>query len=238
MPIQALSALHESASLSGVAGALLRPGGFLLTERGISHCRFSPEALIVDVGCGDGSIGWTTFGSSITSGPWDSISRKICCGVAGRAGYLPLAQANATDLPVVTGACDGILCECVLSLVSEPQRAVSEFVRVLRSGGYLVMSDLYDRCQENSQRTHFTECGSPLRTRAVLESLVLDAGFDLLVWEDHTRYLRELAAQLVLSQDSPADFCALFAVSGSGCSGSSSVAFPRPGYFLMVAQKK
>lgn len=237
MPIQALSALHESASLSGVAGALLRPGGFLLTERGISHCRFSPEALIVDVGCGTGaSVDYLRQQHHFKAVGFD-LSEDLLWR-SSRAGYLPLAQANATDLPVVTGACDGILCECVLSLVSEPQRAVSEFVRVLRSGGYLVMSDLYDRCQENSQRTHFTECGSPLRTRAVLESLVLDAGFDLLVWEDHTRYLRELAAQLVLSQDSPADFCDLFAVSGSGCSGSSSVAFPRPGYFLMVAQKK
>jgi SAM-dependent methyltransferase len=237
MPIQVLSALHESASLRGVTGSLLRPGGFLLTERGISYCRFSTEALILDVGCGTGaSVDYLRRQYHFKAVGFDRSEDMLWRN--SQAGYLPLVQANAVDLPVSAGVCDGILCECVISLVPEPRRALSEFVRVLRSGGYLVMSDLYDRCQERAQRTHVAECMSPFRARTVIESLVLEAGFDLLVWEDHTRYLKELAAQLVLSQDSPDDFCKLFAVSGSGCSGSYPVSSPRPGYFLMVAQKR
>jgi len=237
-PIQALAALHESASLRAVTGALLRPGGFRLTERGISFCAFSPSAKIVDVGCGAGaSVAYLREKSRFTVLGLD-ISEDLL-RENGLAGEIPLALARAEELPVFSGVCDGILCECVLSLLLEPQRALAEFARVLRPGGHLIVSDLYDRCPENTAGACSGNNNLPLRNGRELESLVTAAGFELLVWEDHTKHLKELAAQLILSQDFPPDFCDFNAACGLGA-GSSSVrrTSPGPGYFLLVAQKK
>lgn len=237
-PIQALATLHESASLRAVTGTLLRPGGFRLTERGISFCGFSPSATIVDVGCG--------AGASVAY-----LREKFQCTVLGldssedllrenrRTGKSPLALARAEELPVSHDVCDGILCECVLSLLPEPQRALSEFIRVLRPGGHLILSDLYNRCPENTDTPCSDSSDSPLRNRSTLESLVIAAGFELLVWEDHTRYLKELAAQLIISQDFSPDLCDFFAACGLGAGGSPARRTPPgPGYFLLVAKKK
>jgi arsenite methyltransferase len=237
-PIQALAALHESASLRAVTGALLRPGGFRLTERGISFCGFPRLARIIDVGCGTGASvaflrekhHFKALGLELSESLLRENSQMEC---------YPLALARAEELPISHGVCDGILCECVLSLIFEPELALAEFARVLRPGGYLIMSDLYDRGRKNTATTCSGGGMSALRTRSAIESLVADAEFECLVWEDHTKYLKELAAQMILSHGSFTDTCDLFAASGSGCTGSSALmTFPGPGYFLMVAQKK
>ena len=237
-PVQPLAALHESASLRAVTGSLLRPGGFYLTERGISFCDFSPSARIVDVGCGAGaSMAYLREKYQFSLLGLDSSEDLLRENAL--AGSCPLAVACAEELPIALSACDGILCECVLSLVYEPDRVLDEFARVLRPGGYLILSDLYDRCQENPKTTYPGKSNSVLRNSSELESLVVAAGFDLLVWEDHTKSLKELAAQLILSQDSLMNFCDFFPAFGAGANGSSAhMTPPGPGYFLLVAQKK
>jgi arsenite methyltransferase len=237
-PVQALAAQHESASLRAVTGALLRPGGFCLTERGVSFCGLPGLARIVDVGCGTGASAaflrerfhYMALGLDLS----ESLLRETV-----RMEHLPLAIARAEELPILPGVCDGILCECVLSLVFEPNSALCEFARVLRPGGFLVMSDLYDRGREKLISRCSENDGSVLRTRLAIELFVVEAGFEVLLWEDHTMCLKELAAQLILNQGATTDFCDFFAASDSGCSGSSPLmTFPGPGYFLMVAQKK
>jgi len=238
-PIQALSALHESASLRAVTGPSLRPGGFLLTERGLSLCGFSPGARIVDVGCGTGA--------SVAYLQEKHRHRALGVDVSGdlipkddRKGSITAVVARAEELPLSTGSCDGVLCECVLSLVTEPARAVEEFSRVLRPGGFLILSDIYDRSADSvvsSELTTSGRCASTLRSRVFVEKLLGDSGFGLRAWEDHTRYLKELAAQLILSNESLTEFHDLCGVFDSGCIGPSGSPPVRPGYYLLVAQK-
>jgi arsenite methyltransferase len=237
-PVQALAALHESASLRAVTGSLLRPGGFYLTERGVSLCKLPRFARIVDVGCGTGaSVAYLREKHQFKALGFDSSEELLRENV--RAGCLPLVLAHAEKLPLSHGVCDGILCECVFSLILEPECVLSEFVRVLRPGGYLIMSDLYDRGREKPLTTYSGGGMSALRTRSEIESLVADEGFECLVWEDHTKYLKELAAQLIFSHGSLEGFCDFLAAPGSGCPTSSALmASPVPGYFLMVAKKK
>lgn len=238
-PVQALSALHESASLRAVTGPSLRPGGFLLTDRGLSLSGFSPGARILDVGCGTGASveylrrkhRFRALGIDISGG----LFRE-----AGDADSIPLAVARAETLPFPDCCCEGILCECVLSLVKEPKQAMGEFSRVLRPDGFLILSDVYDRLQHPGHpREPTASCGCPsmLHSQSSIEKLLEDSGLELLVWEDHTRYLKELAAQLILSSDSLAEIHELCDVFDPGCSGlSGSRLFPA-GYFLLVARK-
>jgi SAM-dependent methyltransferase len=238
-PVQKLSALHESASLRAVTGPLLRPGGFHLTERGLSLCGFGAGARIVDVGCGTGaSVAYLrekhrfkALGVDVSD---DLFQRD------GNARTIPLAIARAEELPLPNGSCDGVLCECVLSLVTEPERVAGEFSRILRSGGFLILSDIYDRTTGDGPPDG-SGCAagrcSTLRSRPFVERLLAGSGFGSVAWEDHTQYLRELAAQLILNSDSPAEFHNLFRVRDSGCAAPSGSKLTRPGYYLLVAQK-
>lgn len=238
-PVQALAALHESASLRAVTGPSLRPGGFLLTERGLSQCGFPPGARIVDVGCGTGvSVTYLRERHRFRALGFD-VSGDLFRN-NGSAITIPVALARAEELPMPDDSCDGVLCECVLSLVKEPRQAVGEFSRVLRPGGFLILSDIYDRSADNVAQNESTvsgPCASALQSRPFVEKLLGDSGFGPLAWEDHTRYLKELAAQLILSNESLTEFHDLCAVFDAGCASSPGSLPARPGYYLLVAQK-
>jgi ubiquinone/menaquinone biosynthesis C-methylase UbiE len=158
----------------------------------------------------------------------------------GSTDTIPVALARAEELPLPDGRCDGVLCECVLSLLKEPRQAVGEFSRVLRPGGFLILSDIYDRSADTVAQNESTSCGScasALQSRPFVEKLLGDAGFRLRAWEDHTRYLKELAAQLILSSESLTEFHNLCGVFNTGCTSPSGALTVRPGYYLLVAQK-
>jgi len=210
-----------------------------MTKRGLSICGFEPGACIVDVGCGTGAsvaflretCGYRALGFDLSgdlfreNGRWESI---------------PVAMARAEELPLQDGCCDGVLCECVLSLVSEPKRALGEFARVLRPGGFLILSDIYDRTHIDNfsiAPAAFDGCASSLRTRPCIEALIERSGFILLSWEDHTRYLKELAAQIILSSGSLTDLQGMCSLFNAGCAGSPDSRPTRPGYYQLVAKK-
>lgn len=238
-PIQALSALHESASLRAVTGQSLRPGGFLLTDRALSLCGFEPEARIIDVGCGTGaSVSYLRGKYRFRAWGFDISGDLFQCNE--NADMIPLSVARAEELPLTDDSCDGVLCECVLSLVKEPLRAVGEFSRVLRPGGFLMMSDLYDRATIGDCSIFPTPakgCLSNIRTRRLIEMFIKDAELRLIAWEDHTLRLKELAAQLILNDDSCTEFTDIFQSINSACAAPSGFRRIRPGYFLLIAQK-
>lgn len=232
-----LSTLHESPSLRAVTGPFLRPGGLALTERGLSLCGFTEDALIIDVGCGTGaSVSYLR-----DSRHFRALGVNLSAGRFQRnEDGFPAVVARSEELPLAKECCDGILCECVLSLVAEPERALREFSRVLRTGGFLIMSDIYNRGEESlvpdvSEKS--AGCASALRSRPFIETLLDKSGLGLVAWEDHSRRLKELAAQLILSSDSPTDFCGLFRSMETSWASQSGPRISRPGYFLLVAKK-
>ncbi len=231
--------MHESASLRAVTGPLLRPGGFPLTERGLSLCGFTPGARIADVGCGTGaSVAYLRESHRLKALGFD-LSGKLIRN-AGCAKKIPFAQARAEALPLADGCCDGVLCECVLSIVPEPERAIGEFYRILQNDGFLILSDIYSRSSIEGCcgiPAGAGGCASILRTRVFIEELLENPGFRIIAWEDHTRHLRELAGQLILNGGSLAEIHELCNIFDSVCSGTSGPAVSRPGYYLLVAKK-
>jgi arsenite methyltransferase len=202
----------------------------------MEFCRFPVLSRLLDVGCGEGAtVEYLRNHYQLNACGLDISSRLLGEGKS-REPALPLLRARGEYLPFTSGSLDGILCECVLSLLSGPEVALREFKRVLCRGGRLIMSDIYLRgeVEENPLREEALHgCLKGARSAGFTETMICEAGYEILLWEDHTPLLKELAARMVLAYGS-AD--ALWeGMKDNGC--FSSMAALRPGYYLLVARK-
>ncbi len=224
---------YESEYLRAVTGPAIRPGGLELTGRAMEFCSFPAGARILDVGCGEGaSVEFLRNHHRIDAVGVDISSRLLRDGKSLNAS-LPLMLASAERLPYGNESLDGILCECALSLVPDAECALAEFHRVLRPGGRLILSDVYlresgdNRCIGGDRMDGCLKGDVPY---SVTKSMLEENGFKVVLWEDHTRLLKELAARLVLAGVTPADLCGEFPKVGDG--------LQRPGFYLLVARKQ
>jgi arsenite methyltransferase len=231
------SSLYESEQLREVTGPTIRPGGLALTERTMEFCRFPVGSRLLDVGCGNGAtVEYLRNHYQLDACGLD-ISSLLLGEGKSRDPELPLLRACGESLPFASGSLDGILCECVLSLLSEPVSALHEFNRVLGPNGMLIVSDVYLRGEGEEytlQEGALDGCLKGARSASFTETMLWDAGFEILLWEDHTPLLKELAARLVLAHGSAE---ALWGwMKDTVC--SPTLAALRPGYYLLVARKE
>jgi len=99
-----------------------------------------PVGVAVDAACGTGrhaaylaSLGHTVIGAD-TSPEMLAVARTKLPGVE-------LHEADLHELPVADDSADLVVCALALTHVPDLASAFAEFVRVLRPGGHLVVSD-------------------------------------------------------------------------------------------------
>lgn len=182
------SPLYASALFQSISGGAWHPGGEELTRRGLALCGFPPGACILDAGCGSGA------GLRV-------ISDLGLCGTGldrecRLSEPFPFVQADVQNPPFAEDSFDGILCECVLSLLPEPEKALGRFASILRPGGKLLLSDLFVRGSSPVPGAA-AGCAAGARTLREMEDMLAGAGLLLLAFEDHSAALRELAAKLL-----------------------------------------
>ena len=218
---------------NGLEGRMLRPGGLALTARALEACAFRPGAWVLDAGCGAGhSLAFMREQGVIPVGIDRSAKQLARCRARSD---LHVLQGQAQELPLRRKSLDGILSECVLSLLPDPSQALGEWHRVLRPGGMLALSDLHalDRHEPLRNAPCPASCLDGARSLESLLGLVRAAGFEPLLVEDHTPLLKRFAAELVFA-GIPLE--TLLGRSRSGCARNG--ARPRAGYCLLVARKK
>lgn len=131
------------------------------------HLPISPGANILDVGCGPAWF-WPEAVGALPS-PFELTLLDQSPGMVdealGRCRSLPLASlagvtADAIALPFPDGAFDAVIAMHMLYHVSDQERAIAEFHRVLRPGGtLLVTTNGIDNMRELYRLT--TAFGSP-----------------------------------------------------------------------------
>lgn len=234
-------ALYESHELREITGPTIRPGGFTLTRRAVEFCHLTEGATVVDIGCGLGAtVNWLEAEYGLKALGLDASIRLLQDG-RSISPLVSLLAGRADRLPFRGDSFAGVLCECVLSLLDDPLQALVEFGRVLRPGGWLMITDLYaPRAGGDSTLKHipFRSCLKGVRPRREIVGLVEGGGFEPVLWEDHSILLKQLASNLVFEYGSMQEFWSLFAPHCSVSEGVSGHISIRPGYYLMVARKR
>lgn len=230
--------LYESVALHRATGPTIRPGGLSLLEYALTLYPFGIGSRVLDVGCGMGATVAHLRQHHRLSAAGLDLSQKLLAASPEHAPGLPLMRARAETLPVMDHRLDGLICECVLSLVSDPLETLSEFFRVLVPGGILILSDIYRRNPRHASGDMDVDCClSGAATRGELLDWIGGAGFSISLWEDHSQLLAELAAKLVFMYGSMAAFWTQFAKTGDGHKLEELTRDMRPGYYLIVARK-
>ena len=214
MTMPASVPLWERPTLREAAGPTLRPGGFGLTDRAAEFIGAVPGWTVLDVGAGLGATvsrlrsryGVRAWGVEPSAGQ-----------LAGADGAAGLIRARGDELPFGSGRFDAVFCECVLSLFEDRARGLSEFYRVLRPGGFLVLSDL---CASGQSAAEGASCADRAAPLTEVARLVRERAFSIELTEDHSRLLKDLAVRLAWAGES-----------GCGCGRA-------PGYYLMIARKQ
>lgn len=190
--------LFQREDFRRAVGAALRPGGLELTAKGLGHCRLPTGSRVVDVGCGRGAslallteLGHGAVG--LDPAP------ELLVEARRLAPEAMLLRATAEDLPLASGICDAVLCECVLSLTVDPQQALRELRRILRPGGWLVVADLYLRQPSVEAHSLAAGCATGAVGWDIWEQRLQSAGFAIVLGEDHSRSLAELAGHLLFA---------------------------------------
>lgn len=209
--------LWEKSILRDAAGNTLRPGGFILTNRAVTLTGLPVNARVLDVGCGLGAtVNHLRTQHDFKACGIDYSPRQLSEALPN----LPLTRADGSHLPFANSSFDAIFCECVLSLLPDKEQTVSEFKRVLKDNGKLIISDLYQRGNKQIQCLNGSCAGSPLYLGRI-EQILKQQGMHIVTIEDYSRLLVELAAKLVFAGEKPP------ARNQNCCE--------RPGYMLMIA---
>ena len=132
-------------------GTTKHMGGLETTRELIELCHIGQHSHVLDVGCGVGATACylvQKYGCSVTgidrheSMVAQSQERAKKEGVEQSTRF---RVADARDMPFQDSTFDAVLCESVLTFVEEKQRALDEFARVLKPGGWMGLNEEYWR---------------------------------------------------------------------------------------------
>lgn len=176
--------------------ACLHPGGLELTDRLVVAARLSRRAAVLDVGCGTGStVARLADRYDLRATGLDASPERIRDARETRPD-LDFVTGRAEALPFADASLDAVVCECVLSTLSDPGKAIGEIARVLAPAGAALLSDLYVR-EGNEAASAGGQAA--LGRRESVCGLLRAAGLETSVWQDHTealgRYIWDLAGR-------------------------------------------
>ena len=206
--------------------ALLRPGGHALTDRGLELAGLWPGSRMLDIGCGEGdTVAYLQDEKGMQAEGIDMNLVRISRAKELHPG-INVSFGDGEFLDNYTSyTFDGILMESSLSLINMPDEAMHEAWCVLKKGGKLIISDLYEKdpdrkqmqavrieaerqsrmphkegdCEDRGLKYVSFRFEGAFYQRPLIRQLE-ETGFQIIAVEDHTPELEEWLNQQSLSQ--------------------------------------
>jgi len=123
-------------------------GGLKATEQLVELCYINRDKYVLVVGCGVGvtpcylakKYGCRVVGVDLSAKMVErSKERAKREGVENRVEF---GTADAQNLPFEDAAFDAVICESVNAFIENKPRALSEYVRVIKPGGYVGLNEV------------------------------------------------------------------------------------------------
>jgi arsenite methyltransferase len=199
------AAVYASDWATLLLGESFHPGGLALTERLGRLLQLDPSTTVLDVAAGRGASAVhlaRTFGCQVIGIDYGGPNVEAARDAARAAGLehrISFQAGDAERLPLADGSVDAVICECAFCTFPDKPAAAAEFVRVLRPGGRLGLSDLTREGPlppELASLLAWVAClGDARPTREYIDQL-LDAGFGPPLVERHDDALLTLVRQV------------------------------------------
>lgn len=238
--------LWSRAHIQKALGETLHLGGLELTEHLVRQAGIKAGWRVLDVACGTGQSvvhlrrrhGVKAFGCDVL---YSQIKDALKQGFSQR--FTPLLVSDGHHLPFLCGSMDMILCECALSLMQSPAKALQSMRSVLKKDGILALSDLYlqgesqDGMKDGMAVSPLPQgsCLTWAAHREDIKKLMCDAGFKIIRFEDHSYLLKELAAKLALIGEYGTCETRNSGSKSCSCSAQNNTTH-RAGYFTLLAK--
>ncbi len=133
--------------LQAEVGITKHPGGLRATEELVELCRIGAGKHILVVGCGVGTTacflakryGCRVVGVDVSLRMIERANeRAVRQGLAGRIEF---RMADAQNLPFDDGSFDAVISESVTAFVEDKGKAVREYARVTKAGGFVGLNE-------------------------------------------------------------------------------------------------
>lgn len=219
-----------------------RPGGLELTQKAVDMCDLPANSSVLDVASGASStLQYLTKQKGFYATGLDLSFEMLRFGQTRHAG-LRLIQGDCEKIPLPSASQHAVLMECALTLSGSADQTLTEFRRVLRPEGRLIVTDIYIRevlDPRGLDCLSATRCLSGAATEETIRRQVTKNGFKISIWQDHTLLFKQWLARMVFKLGSLDAFYRQLAsceedaqslVSGIGNQ-------VKLGYYLMIAQK-
>ncbi len=202
---QCCAAVYDSDAVKLLLGNSLHPGGTELTQRLGRMLNLEPRNRVLDVAAGRGTSALTLatrFGCEVIGldYSWRNIeAAKRGASERGLGQTVTFYCGDAERLPFADGSFDAIVCECALCTFPNKQSAAAEFVRVLRSGGRVGLSDLTRQGTlppELESLVAWIACIADARPLAEYAALLAAAGLKVKATEEHDGALIDFVNQI------------------------------------------
>lgn len=111
-----------------------------------------PDSIILDAGCGTGLTGKALASAGFTTVDGLDVSRRSLEQAATLGVYrsLDYVDMQKTPLPFEEDSYDGLMCVGVLTYLPDSASILSEFCRIVRPGGTMVLTQRNDILKERA----------------------------------------------------------------------------------------
>lgn len=202
---QCCAAFYGSDLARLILGDSFHPGGTALTRRLGEMLHLGPDSLVLDVASGRGTSAFylaETFGCQLIGIDLSEENVRVAIEEATRrriSDRVSFRLGDAERLPVDAHSFDAMICECAFCTFPDKPLAARDFVRVLKPGGYLGLSDITRTDKpipELDGLLAWIAClGDALPMNRYTE-LLRTAGFHIDLVEDHSMALIEMVRQI------------------------------------------